>query len=87
VSAPSSRTQRPIKELHGFNKIFLQPGQEEIIEISIDDYATSFWDESEEKWCSEKGVYVVMVADSSAPNAQRVTAEFEVEKTRYWSGL
>lgn len=87
VSVPDSTTQRPIKELHGFEKVFLQPGEEKAVEIAIDIYATSFWAESEEKWCSEKGTYEVIVATSGAPDAKSVKARFEVGSTRYWLGL
>lgn len=80
-------TQRPVKELHGFEKVFLQPGEEKAVAIAIDTYATSFWAESEEKWCSEKGIYEITVATSSAPDAQNVKARFEVESTTYWLGL
>ncbi|KAL4955337.1 glycosyl hydrolase family 3 N terminal domain-containing protein [Aspergillus filifer] len=57
VAAPNSPTPRPQKELHGFEKVFLQPGEETVVVITMDKYATSFWDEVEEMWKSEAGVY------------------------------
>jgi len=87
ISAPNSPTQRPVKELHGFEKVFLEAGEEKIVEIAIDKYATSLWDESEEKWCSEKGKYKVIVATNSAVDAAKAEGELEVEKTRWWIGL
>ncbi|KAI9376197.1 hypothetical protein BJX61DRAFT_531032 [Aspergillus egyptiacus] len=57
VAAPSSPTPRPQKELHGFEKAFLQPGEEKEVCIKMDQYATSFWDEIEEMWKSDAGVY------------------------------
>ncbi|KAJ5566911.1 Glycoside hydrolase superfamily [Penicillium sp. DV-2018c] len=56
VSAPESPTARPIKELHGFEKVFLQPGEEKTVNIQLDPYATSFWDEIEDMWKSEQGI-------------------------------
>ncbi|GJN74822.1 glycosyl hydrolase [Purpureocillium lilacinum] len=50
ISAPDSPTPRPSKELHGFEKVFLQPGEERAVDIHLDRYATSFWDEIEEMW-------------------------------------
>ncbi|KAJ5825627.1 hypothetical protein N7474_002765 [Penicillium riverlandense] len=50
VSAPDSTTPRPEKELHGFEKVFLQPGEEKTVDIALDKYATSFWDEIEGMW-------------------------------------
>ena len=86
VSAPNSPTQRPVKELHGFEKVYLQPGEEKDIQIKIDEYATSFWDESEGKWCSEKGEYRVIVGSSSTDSA-RLIGSLIVEEARWWLGL
>jgi beta-glucosidase len=86
VSAPKSPTQRPLKELHGFEKVFLQPGEGKGVQIKIDEYATSFWDESEGKWCSEKGEYKIIVGTSSA-DFKSLEGLLVVEKTRWWLGL
>ncbi|KAF3385148.1 putative beta-glucosidase H [Penicillium rolfsii] len=65
ISAPESPTPRPRKELHGFEKVFLQPGEERTVEIQLDRYATSFWDEIEDMWKSEQGTYDVLIGTSS----------------------
>lgn len=85
VSAPESSTPRPNKELHGFKKVFLQPGEETSVDIPLDPYATSFWDEIEDKWKSEQGAYQVLIGTSS----QEVVAmgKFKVDQTTYWRGL
>ncbi|KAE8355429.1 putative beta-glucosidase H [Aspergillus coremiiformis] len=85
IGASHSSTPRPIKELHGFAKVSLQPGEERTVRICIDRYATSFWDEIEGMWKSEEGVYEAQVGTSS----QDILAMgvFRVDKTRYWLGL
>ncbi|RHZ62540.1 beta-glucosidase H [Aspergillus thermomutatus] len=85
IAAPHSATLRPVKELHGFSKVFLQPGEEKTVEIHIDKYATSFWDEIEDMWKSEEGVYQVLIGTSS----QEIVAQgkFMVKQTRYWTGV
>ncbi|KAB8072481.1 putative beta-glucosidase H [Aspergillus leporis] len=85
ISAPHSPTPRPMKELHGFAKVFLRPSEEQTVVISIDKYATSFWDEIEDMWKSEEGVYQVLIGTSSQNILAR--AAFRVEKTSYWIGL
>lgn len=55
--------------------------------MKIDEYATSSWDESEGKWCSEKGTYKVIVSTSSASGAAMTESSLEVEETRWWLGL
>jgi beta-glucosidase len=74
-----------MKELHGFAKVFLRPSEEQTVVISIDKYATSFWDEIEDMWKSEEGVYQVLIGTSSQNILAR--AAFRVEKTSYWIGL
>ncbi|KAJ5598367.1 hypothetical protein N7537_008451 [Penicillium hordei] len=85
ISAPESPTARPSKELHGFEKVFLQPGEEKMVNIQLDRYATSFWDEIEDMWKSEQGTYEVLIGTSS----QEVVAQgkFQVDRTSYWRGL
>ena len=85
VSAPGSATPRPEKELQGFEKVFLQPGEEKTVNIVLDKYATSFWDEIEGMWKSEAGVYEVLIGTSSQQIVAR--GKFEVDQTTYWQGL
>jgi hypothetical protein len=87
ISAPNSTIAhaRPLKELHGFEKVFLQSGATKSVEIEIDRYATSFWDESEAKWLSEKGTYEVLVGTSSRDIVLRGT--LQLTESRQWSGL
>jgi beta-glucosidase len=85
IAASNSATPRPVKELHGFTKVFLHPGEEKTVDIHIDKYATSFWDEIEDMWKSEEGVYHVLIGASSQEVVSR--GEFRVVQTRYWSGV
>ncbi|KXG46867.1 Glycoside hydrolase, superfamily [Penicillium griseofulvum] len=73
ISAPESPTPRPNKELHGFEKVFLQPGEEKTVDIQVDRYATSFWDEIEDMWKSEQGTYEVLIGTSSQEVVARDT--------------
>jgi beta-glucosidase len=65
--------------------VLLQPGEEKVVNIKLDKYATSFWDEIEEMWKSEAGVYEVLVGTSSDNVVAR--GQFRVDKTRHWGGL
>lgn len=85
ISAHNSPTPRPIKELHGFEKVFLEPGKEKTVRIEVDKYATSLWDEIESMWKSEKGDYEVLVGTSSVDILGK--AVLKVPETRYWLGL
>lgn len=85
VAAPQPETGRPDKELHGFQKTFLQPGEERAVDITIDPYATSFWDDIEGKWKSEAGEYELLVGVSSQEIVSK--GKFVLSQTRYWKGL
>jgi beta-glucosidase len=85
ISASNSLTPRPVKELHGFEKVSLEPGQQKTVSITVDKYATSFWDEIESMWKSEKGDYEVLVGTSSVDILGK--AVLKVPETRYWLGL
>ncbi|KAI5456496.1 putative beta-glucosidase H [Mariannaea sp. PMI_226] len=94
VSAPDSITNRPLKELHGFHKVFLEPGEDLEVSIKVDQYAMAFWDESENQWCVEKGNYQLLIEGSS--NEQTKAPQVDVtgcgsyylEEVRfYWLGM
>jgi len=77
---------RAVRELKGFTKVFLQPGEKKRVTIALDrKYACSFWDEDRDMWILEKGMYKVMVGASSRADFRE--GEFEVAKTGWWSGL
>ncbi|WZH50164.1 glycosyl hydrolase family 3 N terminal domain-containing protein [Fusarium acuminatum] len=81
----TSSIQRPKKELKGFKKIHLQPGETRRIEIPLDRFTTSFWDEELHCWVSERGVYRVLVGSSSKETL--LEGDLYVEETTRWSGL
>ncbi|GLI73535.1 hypothetical protein PoHVEF18_001753 [Penicillium ochrochloron] len=94
ISAPESPTPRPSKELHGFEKVFLQPGEEKTVDIQLDRYATSFWDEIEDMWKSEQGTYEVLIGTSSQEilaralpslDPQRLLELREIFMTKIWT--
>lgn len=82
---------RALKELQGFERVYLQPGEEKEVMIEIDPYAMSYWDESEDQWCIQAGMYTVIVANSSSDDTNsdvfRLEASLQVNKTTYWLGL
>ncbi|KAI4854348.1 hypothetical protein E4T44_00234 [Aureobasidium sp. EXF-8845] len=88
IAAPKSKhVGRPVKELKGFSRVSLEAGETKGVNVDIDlVQATSYWDEIEDRWCSEAGTYKIMVGDSSAA-MNFLTEELIVKKTTYWSGL
>ena len=55
---------RPVKELMGFKKVVLQPGQQETVSFEIDEHLLRFYN-IENKFVSEPGKFEVFVGDCS----------------------
>lgn len=60
-----SEEERPIKELKGFDKIWLNPGETKTIRIKFEKDAFMYYSEIKHKWVFEKGVFSIKVGSSS----------------------
>jgi beta-glucosidase len=65
VHQQKSELPRPEKELKGFQKVFLQPGQSKTITITLDVNAFQYFNDKLNRWVSEKGAYDILVGNSS----------------------
>lgn len=66
VSDKESTIFRPVKELKGFKKISLEPGEEKEVEITLCRRAFAFWNVNTNDWCVESGEFEIAVGASSA---------------------
>jgi len=57
---------RPVKELKGFAKVNLQPGESRQVTVSLDRRAFSFYDVAHAGWKAEPGKFSILVGSSSA---------------------
>jgi beta-glucosidase len=60
-----SRILRPEKELQAFAKVFLEPGQKELVSLRIDKYSVGHYDTSLASWVAESAVFEVLIGASS----------------------
>lgn len=65
VSDLKSSLPRPVKELKGFRKITLKPGQEQTVSFTIDRKALSFYDDTKQDWVAEPGAFEALVGASA----------------------
>jgi beta-glucosidase len=65
ISDMESSVERPEKELKGFDKVFLEPGEAKEAEITIDKAALSFFDAGKHEWVAEKGEFKALFGNSS----------------------
>jgi beta-glucosidase len=59
-----SSVERPAKELKGFAKVYLAPGESKQISISLNKRDLSFWDITTNNWKAESGSFEVMLGSS-----------------------
>ncbi|HME56420.1 MAG TPA: glycoside hydrolase family 3 C-terminal domain-containing protein [Candidatus Lokiarchaeia archaeon] len=62
VQDVESSVPRPLK---GFKKVFLEPGQQETIKMSLDWKDLAFFDEEKGDWNAEPGMFKILVGASS----------------------
>jgi beta-glucosidase len=65
VSDPSAKATRPERELKGFQKVRLAPGETRHVTLTLDARAFSYWDEANHKWTIDPGKFVIRVGNSS----------------------
>jgi len=58
--------QRPNKELRGFAKVRLEPGETRTVEVRLDPRAFAFWDVRRRAWVTEGGAFEILIGSSSA---------------------
>ena len=77
VTDPEASVDRPAKELKGFQKVFLQPGETRTVSFTLDRAALSWFDAEKHCWVAEPGTFQVLIGSSSADI--RASAEFELK--------
>ena len=60
-----SSVDRPKKELKGFQKVYLQPGENKDVTITVNKDALSFYDELSSSWKAEAGKFEALVGNAS----------------------
>ena len=67
-----SSLPRPMKELKGFQKVFLQPGETQDVTITINKDALSFYDDATSAWKAEAGDFEALIGTASDNLTQKV---------------
>jgi beta-glucosidase len=65
VGAPEGAADRPLQELKGFRKVFLEPGKTATVELELGPEAFATFDAKEEKWVVPAGDYTIKAGGSS----------------------
>jgi beta-glucosidase len=65
VGDPHAKVPRPAKELKGFAKVSLRPGETKKVSVILDSRALSYYDVNAKQWRAEPGDFNVLVGRSS----------------------
>jgi beta-glucosidase len=65
VGDPSARVPRPVKELKGYSKVRLQPGETARVTLTLDRRSFAYFDVQAHAWRIDPGRFVIFVGDAS----------------------
>ena len=66
LAKPDSLVYRPARELKGFARVTLAPGEARQVELPLEEKAFRFWNSAAGRWETEGGVYQVLAGASAA---------------------
>src|SRR6266568_137642 len=82
VRDPQSALMRPEKELKGFTKVDLQPGERKTISFTLDRRSLAYYDDGPRGWVAEAGEFEVLVGHSAQDI--RLSTSFQlIESARF----
>ena len=65
ISAEASQVRRPVKELKGFDKVKLEPGESKEISFNITAGDLAYYEPEISNWLTESGDYQILIGSSS----------------------
>ena len=77
ISDLKSSLPRPVKELKGFSKVKLAPGETREVTFTIGKEALSFFDDARHEWVAEPGKFEAWIGASSTDIRNRVAFELK----------
>ena len=72
ITDRKASVERPAKELKGFDKVTLAPGETKEVSFTIDASALSFYDPATSSWVAEPGVFTATAAPSAGAKGSSV---------------
>jgi len=72
----NASADRPVKELKGFQRVYLKPGESQAVSFTLERAAMSFFSPEKKAWVTEPGTFEVLVGTSS--REIRLRGKFEL---------
>lgn len=77
VRYPESAVERPLKDLRGFDRIHLQLGETQTVELAIKADDLRYWNPDNDEWVLEKTPVEILVGASSEDIRERIRIEVD----------
>lgn len=68
IHQQAGRASRPVRELKGFQRVTLKPGETRTVSFTLDEGSVQYWNAAERGWVIDPGTFDIWVGSSS--NAQ-----------------
>lgn len=65
VEAPETEVVRPVRELRGFEKVFLKAGEEKTVTFTLNERAFAYWNTQIHDWYTEEGSYKILIGENA----------------------
>lgn len=75
VSDPVCSVMRPVKELKGFKKVFLKPGESQRITLDIPVSSLAFYSEAQSQFVVEPGKFILQLGASASDIKQKISID------------
>lgn len=82
VRPVSPSVDRPVRELKGFEKVFLKPGESKSVSVSLDMRSFAFCDVPGQQWRADAGEYMIEIGASSRDIRQSVSTNLDKTLTQ-----
>ena len=73
VADPHASVDRPARELKGFRRVVLAPGESKTLTFALDRQSLSFYSTAQKQWVAEPGRFDVLIGGSSRDIRQKAT--------------
>lgn len=77
IADKKSSLPRPIKELKGFQKVQLAPGETQYVSFIVDQNSLSYFNDTLHKWIAEAGEFEAIIGSSSEEIKARINFELK----------
>jgi beta-glucosidase len=75
VGESSPQIERPVKELKGFKRVVLRPGETKHVTLELDSRSFSYFNVKASNWQADAGTYTLELGDSSRNIQQKTTIQ------------